>query len=62
MWCKKEARSVYLASSNLKKKFDLATSTYIVPQLEVVSFMMVPSRRVVYLVHPLSNIIYRDKR
>ena len=31
-----------------QKKFDLATSTYIVPQLEVVSFMMVPSRRVVY--------------
>ena len=31
-----------------QKKFDLATSAYIVPQLEVVSFMMVPLRRVVY--------------
>ena len=31
-----------------QKKIDLATSALIIPQLEVVSFMMVPLRRVVY--------------
>ena len=36
-----------------QNKFDLATSIYIVPQLEVVSFMMVPLRRVVCYKHSI---------
>ena len=41
-----------LCEFEAQKEIDLATSNYILPQLEVVSFMMVPLRHVVYYVNP----------
>ena len=41
-----------LCEFETKKRIDLATSNYILPQLEVVSFKMVPLRHVVYYVNP----------
>ncbi|WP_308547558.1 hypothetical protein, partial [uncultured Selenomonas sp.] len=41
-----------LCEFEAQKEIDLATSNYILPHLEVVSFMMVPLRHVVYYVNP----------
>ena len=49
MWCKKGQISL-LCEFETQKRIDLATSNYILPQLEVVSFMMVPLRHVVYYI------------